>query len=204
MLTRAEASALRGRTILEDGRTYRRQAEQPGVQSFSLGDLVRAVAQTLQQRFAACPGIRLDLEIPHNLPLLEGRATLASLPLSLLACSFWALAGAPEPRGTITVAVRDAPDGMLEMRITDTGESLQALVGHPDRVGGGHLFPHRGKHGGLYFFLAQEIVAEHSGVITVTDGTERGTGTTLVVRLPRKYTPPTLVDTDVDDLGNPP
>jgi signal transduction histidine kinase len=203
VLNRAEETAVRGHTIIEDGKSYRKQSGQLGIQPFSMGDLLRDTAQALQKRFSTCPGITLKLDIPTGLPLVEGRATLASLPLSLLSISYWALAGVPEPSGTISISVREnKPEGKVEIRTSDTGTSLRNLMDNPKEIGGGKMFPHRGKHGGLYFFLVRKIVAEHNGTFTVMDGSEAGEGAVLIVRIPLKYTPPPEEEADEETIGS--
>lgn len=203
---KVEGNALRLKTVIEDITVYKKLYQQPGIQSFPLRTLIQDAAKLMQKRWEDHPEIKLNLDLPDNLPNIEGHATLHLLPISLLAGSYWALTGPTEQGGTIAVSVRVDPKlNQAVFQVTDTGKSsLLDLIEHPKQMGGGKLFPERSRHGGFYHFSVRRIVQEHNGVFNVTNGSESGQGTALIVRLPLKYTPPPLEEAEEDIVGGSP
>lgn len=190
-LDHIEAALLRGRGVIDDLKAYLRCAEQPGAHAYPLAQFLEDAVKKLQKRFEDCPNIKIVLNLPDNLPTVEGLATLSLLPLNLLAIPFWGLSAQPSG-GAITVkALTDAQRSHVELSVTDdAADSLRKFVENPTRPGEESFFPTRSRHGALYYFMAKKTVSDHGGKLAVLDGAGGEKGTMILVRLPVKYTPP--------------
>lgn len=201
-LDHIEKTLIRGHDVIEDVKEFLRCTEQPGIHAFPLAQFLQEAVQKLRKRFEDCPNIQVVLDLPDNLPAVEGLATLSLLPLNLLAIPFWGLS-VHKPGGTITVkAVVDARREHVELVVIDDAtESLRKHMEDSRRPGEESLFPTRSRHGAFYFFAARKTVADHSGRLVVMDGAAGEKGTTIMVQLPVKYTPPKPEGTE-DLLGD--
>ncbi len=204
-LRRIEKALLRGHDVIQDLKAYQAASDQLGIHSFLLAQFLEEAVKKLKERFEDYPNIQVALNLPERLPAVEGLATLALLPLNLLAIPFWGLSAYPAG-GTITVSVQaDAQRGQVELSITDdTTDSLQKYVEDPGGAGAETFFPTRSRHGAFYYFVAKKIVSDHRGRLDVLDGASAEKGTTILVRLPVKYAPPKPEETEEESLGNTP
>ncbi|MBI3616260.1 MAG: sensor histidine kinase, partial [Candidatus Omnitrophica bacterium] len=203
-LRRVEKTLLRGHDVIDDLKEYRKTSDQPGIHAFPLAQFIEGAVKKLQKRFEDCPNIKVILDLPEGLPTVEGLATLSLLPLNLLAIPFWGVSAYPEG-GTITVkALVDSQRNHVELAVTDdTAEPLHKYVDNPNRVGD-EIFPTRSRHGAFYYFVAKKTVSDHHGRMVVLDGAPPGKGTTILVQLPLKYTPPKSEVVEEEILGDAP
>ncbi len=216
-LDRAERALLRGHDVIEDAKEYKRVSGQAGLHTVPLAQFIEEAVKKLQKRFEDSPNIRVILDLPENLPPVEGLATLPLLPLNLLAIPFWGLAASIYPEGgTIMIkGLADTQRNHVELIVADdTAESLRKYLENPNRVGD-EAFPTRSRHGAFYYFVVKKTVSDHYGRLVVLDGpgplgpkgsegTNPGKGTTMLVQLPLKYTPPKPEEIEEEILGNPP
>jgi len=214
-LDRAEKALLRGHDVIDDVKEYKRASNQLGIHAFPLAQFIEDAVKKLRKRFEDCPNIKVILDLPENLPTVEGLATLPLFPLNLLAIPFWGVSAYPEG-GTITVkALVDSQRSQVELIVADdTAEPLGKYLANPNRVGD-EVFPTRSRHGAFYYFVVKKTVSDHHGRLLVLDGpgplglkgsegANPGKGTTMLVQLPLKYTPPKSEDIEEGILGNPP
>ena len=141
-----------------------------------LSILLHDVTESLRP-LASEKGLELTLTASEGLSLQGDRDTLIRLFVNLLdnAIKY-------TERGSITVQAQHAPDGLLQIVLTDTGCGIPA-----DHLP--HVFERfyrveasRTTRGaGLGLTIAQEIAQAHGGTITVTSAL--GVGSTFVVRL---------------------
>lgn len=197
-----EKVLLRGHDVIDDVKAYLRCTEEPGLHAFPLAQFLKDAVEKLRERFKDCPNIKVALDLPDNLPAVEGLSTLSLLPLNLLAIPFWGVA-ANAAGGTITVkALTDRERSHVELVVSDdVTDPLRKHVEDSTRGGEESLFPTRSRHGAFYYFAAKKTVADHSGKLAVLDGAGGKKGTTILVRLPVKFTPPKL-EGEEDLLGD--
>jgi hypothetical protein len=202
--------------VIDDLKEYKRASNQPGIHAFPLAQFIEGAVKKLRKRFEDCPNIKVILDLPENLPTVEGLATLPLLPLNLLAIPFWGISAYPEG-GTITVkALVNGQRNQVELVVADdTAESLRKYLENPNQVGD-EVFPTRSRHGAFYYFVVKKTVSDHHGRLVVLDGpgplaskspdgaTAKIMGTTMIVQLPFKYVPPKPEEIEEEILGNPP
>lgn len=123
-------------------------------------------------------GVRVEASLEDGLPPVDAdEAQLRQALLNLIKNAADAMAGAGG--GRLRVATGRGPDGMVEVRVSDTGPGIA-----PEVVGRifEPFFSTKEGGTGLGLALTQQIVAEHGGRIDVES--QVGRGTTFVVRLP--------------------
>ena len=214
-LGRAEKALLRGNDVIDDVKEYKRASNESGIHAFPLAQFFQEAVKKFQKRFEDCPNIKVILELPENLPTVEGLPTLPLLPLNLLAIPFWGVSYYPEGGTILVKAIVNNQHSQVELMVAeDTAESLSKYLAHPDRVAD-EVFPTRSRHGALYYFVVKKTVSDHHGRVVVLDGSgplppkpPDGTtikrGTTMIVQLPLKYVPPKPEEIEEEILGNPP
>jgi signal transduction histidine kinase len=136
-------------------------------------------AVSLTRAYGAQQGVQLDTDIAPDLPVVDGDAELLHQALvNLLINGIQATPQGGEVYVRAMMDVRgDTTDLVLEVRDTGRGiaEADLSRIFDP-------FFSTRDDGVGLGLSIVQQIVHEHSGVVTVTS--ETGVGTVFTVRLP--------------------
>ncbi len=148
-------------------------------------DLNRVLEDTLSllSRQSFFFNIAVVKELDPDLPrVMADRSQLQQVFMNILINAVQAM----EERGTITLRSRRAPDGFVEISISDTGCGIA-----PDKLD--RIFDPffttkpSGKGAGLGLSVAYGIVTKHQGTISVES--EVGKGSTFTVRLPAAQPP---------------
>jgi two-component system sensor histidine kinase KdpD len=155
-------------------------ALKPERQAVPLDELLAERARRLRRLFLQ---VRLELDVPADLPLVDGDYTqLEQVFTNLLENA----ARYAPPRSTVRIRTRPA-GGMVEVAVADEGPGIadheRARIFEPFRRGEGS------RSSGIGLAICKAIVEAHGGTI----GLERtpGGGATFVVRLPVcRVTPP--------------
>ena len=123
-------------------------------------------------------GVRLELELADELPLIEGdESQLGQALLNLTVNAFHAIEGG----GTVRAATSfDRPSGMVRLVLKDDGRGI-------DPVDLSRIFElyytTKAEGTGLGLSIAQRVIYEHGGSIDVQS--EPGVGSTFAMSLPR-------------------
>lgn len=147
-------------------------------EALDIGDAVGS-ACLLLQGYAATQRVRMQVDIAPDLPCLRGdRDRLRQILINLVSN---AIQFTPSG-GKVTVSARMAPDGSLELAITDTGVGMSkaqvALIG---RGGDDSLLDIR-ESGGRGLPLTEYLVHQHGG--RMKGEAEPGQGTTITTTFP--------------------
>jgi signal transduction histidine kinase len=154
----------------------RREAD---IQPVAADSLIQDV-MALVRADAATRGIALEHGASPNLPLITGdRVQLSQVLLNLVLNAMEAVAGQPPDRRRILLAARQAADGQVEIRVTDSGPGIPAdlakKIFEP-------FYSTKTAGMGMGLAISRTIVESHGGSLAVdSDG---GAGATFRVCLP--------------------
>ncbi len=172
ILTQSERAGDIVRNLLDFSRT-----ERPAFSTIEAGEIVRSTVALVKNQFTIS-GIKLDLEIPDDLPPVSGDLrTLQQVFMNLLLNAIQAMPG----EGTITVSVAAQHPDFIRFDVRDTGAGMK-----PETIQ--HIFEpffttkSVGCGTGLGLAVAWSIVKRHGGRIEVKS--EIGAGTVFTVLLP--------------------
>ncbi|MFO0745679.1 MAG: ATP-binding protein [Myxococcota bacterium] len=113
-------------------------------------------------------------------PIQADPAQLRQVLMNVTRNALEALRTGPEPR-TLSVGLRAAPGGGVEIRVADDGPGIDATV--RDRLF--EPFVTGKLHGtGLGLAMVREIIQEHGGRVTAESPLRQGRGTAIVLSLP--------------------
>jgi hypothetical protein len=166
----------RGQHVVRATAAYRSNLRTPP-QSWPLAAvLADALARAQQDGFAnAKPRFTVTTSVPEHLSIV-GQATIPELFSNALRCLGWACEGRT---GSLRIyASWEASVVQLKFAMSG-GADLRATI---EKAGA--LAPEPGRHGGLYYFLAKLIAADHRGSLAIES--TPGGGTTLIIRLPQE------------------
>jgi len=145
-----------------------------------LCDLNRILQDTLSliSRQALFFNINVVKQLEPELPqVMADKSQIQQVFVNILMNAVQAM----EERGTVTIVTRAAPDGFVEVSMSDTGCGIP-----PEKID--RIFDPffttkaSGKGTGLGLSIAYGIVTEHHGTITVSS--DVGSGSTFTIRLP--------------------
>jgi signal transduction histidine kinase len=154
----------------------------PGDERSTSVDVARSLQTTVQLVSHALrqAGVNLEIELPEELPPLEGDArALNQVFLNLLKNAAEALHGR---EGTVRVSARAEGDSIL-VQVRDDGPGVAAEL-LPKLFEPFYSTKEAGRGTGLGLSISRRIVTDHGGTIEVSS--DPGEGTTFTVTLPRK------------------
>ena len=165
-------------SLVDNFLSYARPA-QPRFASADLNGVIAATCRLVRPQFEAL-GIALKEDLAHFLPAVDlDEAQIRQALMNILMNAAQIL----KPGGTVTVQSAVAPDGGVQIAVTDDGpgipkESRQKIfdVFYSTRPGGT----------GLGLAIAARILEAHGGRITV-EGGPGDRGARFVLRLPRRH-----------------
>lgn len=181
-----------GQFLIRAAAAYRQKHPTP-LRSWSVTKMLdEALAQAKQDAFAgAKPQFTISMAIPADIDV-GGRATIPELISNSLRCLGWTC---DSKAGTLQIEVAK-DDPMVQLKfVVRGGEDLRAEF---EKRG---EWAQPGRHGGLYYFLVEMIVADHHGSLRLES--TPGGGTTLIVRLPHEpaASPPAPPQTPIPQLS---
>jgi signal transduction histidine kinase len=155
----------------------------PRLEREDLGALVTSLVSFMRPELEK-RGVRVEERLDPALPAVAAdEHQLRQALLNLLRNAAEAMADG----GTLTVAARGLPGGIVELTIADTGEGI-APADLPKIFD--PFFSTKEGGTGLGLALTQQIIVEHGGRIEVES--DRGRGTTFVIRFVGAGSPPTV------------
>lgn len=149
------------------------------MRTLDLGNIVSDVAMLVHSD-AIIRGVRIELEIADNLPLVRGdRVQLQQVVLNLLLNSFDAMRDCAAADRVVWVRVSAQPDRSVSIMVSDRGQGL--TVDQADKIFK-PFFTSKPQGLGLGLSISRSIVAAHGGRIWADNNPERGA--TFFVTLP--------------------
>lgn len=153
-----------GKEVLSCFNQYKAKLKEPdGI--FDVKETIETALLAFNERFQKA-SIKMNLDIPANLPKLQARAIFPLIFTNILYNSYYDLLEEKDPdkRFVFIKATKIENNTKLEITISDTGEDLTKFMDEKRAgYGEGELFPERGKLGGVNIFIIRLIVNEHPG-----------------------------------------
>ena len=154
------------------------RSERPEIEPLDIAAVVQDTLKLVRNQLSLC-GIQADLDLPQNLPQVQGnRKSLQQVFLNLFINAIQAMLDG----GSLTVRAYPTPDGQwLKVQVTDTGMGI-AAEHLPHIFDPFYTTKEVGRGTGLGLSVTYGIVEKHGGRIEVES--EKGKGSTFSVVLP--------------------
>ncbi|MGO9393837.1 MAG: sensor histidine kinase [Desulfobaccales bacterium] len=154
------------------------RSERPEIEPLDIAGVVQDTLKLVRNQLSLS-GIQADLDLPQNLPQVQGnRKSLQQVFLNLFINAIQAMLDG----GSLTVRANPTPDGQwLKVQVTDTGMGI-AAEHLPHIFDPFYTTKEVGRGTGLGLSVTYGIVEKHGGRIDVES--EKGKGSTFSVVLP--------------------
>ncbi len=171
-----EKEAKRCKVIIEQLLKFARQ-EKPVLQPVRMNRIIEEAIKIVEHQLSL-NRIRIDQELSHDLPLVQGSPNqLVQVLMNLLLNAQQAM----EEGGVIKISSQSRGERSVEVRVSDTGPGISKEL-HRKIFEPFFTTKPLGKGTGLGLSVSYGIIQEHHGEIRVES--EDGKGTTFVITLP--------------------
>jgi two-component system, cell cycle sensor histidine kinase and response regulator CckA len=168
-------TATQGAMLLSNQLLALSRREQQAEQALDLGGLVTDLLPMLRRLVGSDVKVVEQLEHGPQVTVLGDRSGLEQVLLNLIMNARQAMPGG----GTITISVRAAPDGFVELGVKDTGAGMdEATLARIFEA----FFTTKPDGSGLGLATVASVVERHGGKVSATS--EVGAGSTFTVRIP--------------------